>query len=216
MSGTPSLQTVRRRTAQLVNYEDGLWDLLLGTVFMLLAVYPVSRARLGPNWNVALFVGLMLLAVVLQTLVRRSLSTPRLGYVKARRTPALKVLLAVTLVLVALTVGLVILTLVSPGWLPNLSLSSGPEWLRTYTVEIVVLFVLAVLFSAMGYAFGVPRLYLYGWLLGAGNLGSVLMNEGAPEAFNLPMGIAAGAILIIGAVLLVRFVRKYPMHQQEA
>ncbi len=50
---------VQKRTVRLLSYEDGLWDLLLGTVFLLLAIYPITRARLGPAWNLALFVGLL-------------------------------------------------------------------------------------------------------------------------------------------------------------
>jgi hypothetical protein len=200
----------------LTNYEDGLWDLLLGTVVMLLAVYPVSRARLGPTWNVGLFVGLVLLLSALQVFVRWRFATPRLGYVKARRTPALRHALAAAVVLFALTLALVVVTLLKPEWIPSLNAQSGPQWFRAYTVEVVTLLVLGCLFSALGYAFGVPRLYLYGWLVGAGNLASVMMNEGAPEAFNLPTAIAASAILLVGAVLLMRFVHKYPLRNLEA
>jgi len=210
MVESPSMRTVQRRTVQLANYEDGLWDLLLGMVFMLLAVYPVSRARLGPAWNLALFVGLLLLTVALQSIVRRRISTLRIGYVKARATPALKLLLAIVGVLVVLTVALVVLTLVQPGWLGTGRSGSGSGWLQRYWVELAVLAVLVGLFSGMAYAFGVPRLYLYGWLLGGGNLASVVMNAGAPEAFNLPLAVAAGVILLIGVGLLVRFVHKYP------
>jgi hypothetical protein len=215
MSGTPSLSEVHRRTVRLLSYEDGLWDLLLGTIFLLLAVYPISRARLGPAWNMVLFVGLLLLATGIFSALRRRISTPRLGYVRTRSTPALKAILAVTITLVALTVGLVVLTLVRPEWLggpaPDVSLAR----VQSYLVEILVLLALVGLFSAMGYLFGVPRLFLYGWLLGGANLVSVILYRGAPEGFNLPLGIAAGVILLIGAGLLVRMLRKYPTQGAE-
>jgi hypothetical protein len=72
-----------------------------------------------------------------------------------------------------------------------------------------------VLFSALGYLFNVPRLYLYGWLLGGANLLAVIMYRGTPEGFNLPLGIAAGVILLIGAALLVRMLRRYPVQSVE-
>jgi hypothetical protein len=209
MSEPPNLRDVQKRTLRLMNYEDGLWDLLLGMIFMLLAIYPVTRTRLGPAWNLALFVGLVLLVVTIQPIVRKQISTPRLGYVKANRSPALKVTLAITLV--ALTFGLVILTLVSPGWLPNLSPVVAPVWLRSYWVEVLVLMLMIGLFSGMGYLYGVPRLFLYGWLLGGGNLASVMINRSSPSGFNLPLGLAASVILLIGLGLLIRFVRKYPV-----
>ena len=216
MSDVPSLSDVQKRTARLLSYEDGLWDLLLGTIFMLLAIYPITRERLGPERNLALFVGLLLLATAIFFLLRRKISTPRLGYVKTRVTPALKGVLAVTIALVGLTVGLVILTLVSPassaGPAPAVSLAN----VRSYMVEILALLFEVGLFSAMGYLFGVPRLFLYGWLLGGAYLISVILYRGAPATFNLPLGIAAGVILLIGASLLVRMLRKYPVQGAEA
>ncbi len=114
---------------------------------------------------------------------------PRLGYVRARFTPAHKLILAVTIALVLLTVGLVVLTLLAPGWLggpaPEVSLAR----VGSYLVEIVVLLALVVLFSGMGYLFGVPRLFLYGWLLGGANLVSVILYRGTPEGFNWPLAI---------------------------
>jgi hypothetical protein len=201
---------------RLLSYEDGLWDLLLGTIFMLLAVYQITRARLGPSWNMVLFVGLLLLATGIFSVLRRRISAPRLGYVKARYTPALKGILAVTIALVVLTVGLVILTLVNPAWLggpgPEVSLAN----VQSYLMEILVLLALVGLFSAMGYLFGVPRLFLYGWLLGGANLVSVVLYRGAPAGFNLPLAVAAGVILLIGAYLLIRMLRKYPAQSAEA
>jgi hypothetical protein len=216
MSDVPSLSDVQKRTAQLLSYEDGLWDLLLGTTFMLLAIYPITREWLGPEWNLALFVGLLLLVIGIYFLVRRRVSAPRLGFVKARWTPARKGILAVTLALVALTVGLVIVTLVSPsssaGPAPAVSLAS----VRSYMVEILALLVQVGLFSAMGYLFGGPRLFLYGWLVGGAYLISVILYRGGPAVFNLPLGIASGVILLIGAILLVRMLRKYPAQGVEA
>ena len=216
MSESPSLRDVERRTMRLLNYEDGLWDVLLGSIFMMLAVYPITRSRLGPAWNLALFVGLLLLAVVVMMVVRLKVSTPRLGYVESKGSPKLRLILAITILLVVLTLALVILTLVSPGWLPSLTPNSGPVWLRSYLVEVLVLLAMIGLFSGMGYFFGVRRLFLYGWLVGGGNLASVIINRGAPERFNLPLGMAAVVILLIGAGLLVRFVRRYPVQNLEA
>jgi hypothetical protein len=78
-----------------------------------------------------------------------------------------------------------------------------------------VLGILVLLFSGMGYFFGVARLYAYGWLIGLGNLASVIFNEGAPERFNLPLAIAAGIILAIGVSLLTRFLKQYPTEPEE-
>jgi hypothetical protein len=216
MSDIPSLGDVQKRTTRLLTYEDGFWDLLLGTMFMMLAVYPITRARLGSAGNLVLFVGLLLLVMGVFSVLRRRISTPRLGHVRARSTSAHKLILTVTIALVALTAGLVILTLVNPAWLggpaPEVTLVN----VKSYLVEILVLLALVGLFSAMGYLFGVPRLFLYGWLLGGANLISVILYRGAPAGFNLPLAVAAGVILLVGAYLLVRMLRKYPAQSAEA
>jgi len=216
MFESTSLRDVQKRTMRLLNYEDGLWDLLLGIIFMMLAVYPITRLRLGPAWNLALFVGLAFVAAAGMKIVRTKISTPRLGYVRSKASPTFKLTRAIAILLVALTLGLVVLTLVSPGWLVNPAPSTAPAWLQSYLVDILALLATVGVFSVLGYIFGVPRLFLYGWLLGGGNLASVIINRGAPEAFNLPLGLAAGVILLIGLGLLIRFVRKYPVRTLEA
>lgn len=217
MSETPNLREVQKRTARLLSYEDGLWDLLLGTTFMLLAIYPITREWLGPEMNLALFVGLLLLAIGIFFVVRRWVSAPRLGFVRARWTPTRKWILAVTVSLVALTAGLVIVTLVSPASsaAPAPAFAVSLAQVRYYTVEIVVLLVEVGVFSAIGYLFGVPRLFLYGWLVGGAYLVSVILYRGGPAVFNLPLGAAAGVILLIGAALLLRMLRKYPVQSVE-
>ena len=216
MSEVPSLREVQIRTARLLSFEDGLWDLLLGATFMLLAIYPITREWLGPEGNLALFLGLLVLALGIFFLVRQRVSAPRLGSVRPRWTPVRKGVLAVTITLVALTVGLVIVTLVSPVPSPEPAPTVSMAKARSYMVEIVALLVEVGMFSAMGYLFGVPRLFLYGWLVGGAYLVSVMLYRGGPAVFNLPLGAAAAVILLIGASLLVRMLRRYPVREAEA
>ena len=216
MSESINLRDVQKRTMQLSTFEDGLWDLLLGSIFMVLAIYPITRELLGPAWNLALFLFLLAFLVVGQLVARRFISGPRMGYVQPRRTPKMRLLLVVTAVFVLLTLGLVLLTLLSPGWLSSGSEPSTPSLVRSYGVELIVVFVMGGIFSAMGYMFGVTRLYLYGWMLGLANLASVYMVHTAGWTFHVPAAIAAGIILVIGFTLLLRFLRNYPIRTQEA
>jgi hypothetical protein len=214
MSESPNFRDVQKRTLQLLNYEDGIWDLLLGFIFMLLAVYPVTRAALGPTWNLVLYLVCLTIGVVVSQLVRYRISTPRLGYVKPKRARSQKLLVLVLIILVSATLGLVIATLISPET-TGPSTSSPSTFLGRYWVDLLALAFLVLIFSGMGYAFGVNRLYLYGWLIGIGNLASVFLNRGAPERFNLPLAIAAGIILLIGISQLMRFLRDYPVQAEE-
>lgn len=216
MSESINLRDVQKRTMQLSEFEDGLWDLLIGSIFMVLAFYPVTRELLGPTWNLALFLFLLAFLVVGHRVARYFISGPRMGFVQPRRTPQIRLLLVVMAVMVLLTLGLVLLTLFSPGWLPSSSEPSTPPLVRSYGVEWIVVFVMGVIFSVMGYRFGVTRLFFYGWMLGLANLVSVYMLHTAGWTFPVPAAIAAGIILVIGFTLLLRFLRNYPLRTQEA
>jgi phosphatidylglycerophosphate synthase len=116
MSGPYDLRQIQRRTFQLMTFEDGLWDLLLGTIFIFLAIYPLTRQLLGPLWNLILFLSLLALMVLLQLLVRRLVSEPRIGYVRPRRSPKRRILISmIAIVMVLATFGLVVLALLSPA-----------------------------------------------------------------------------------------------------
>jgi hypothetical protein len=211
MSEPYDLRQIQQRTFQLMSFEDGLWDLLLGITFMFLAIYPVTRELLGPVWNLVLFLSLLALMVVGQLVVRHLVSEPRIGYVRPRRSPKLRLLGIITVVMVLITFGLVVLTLLGAGPASTPAVPAGASAGRSYTVELITLLVMGGLFSAMGYLFGVTRMYFYGWMLGLAYLASVYMEHNAGWTFLIPMAIAAGIILLIGFVRLVRFLRKYPL-----
>jgi hypothetical protein len=214
MSDQINLRDVQKRTIQLINYEDGLWDMLLGSVFLLLSIYPVTREKLGPEMNMGFFLAVLFILVIGQLVARHFISTPRMGYAKSRRTPALKGLLVLTSFLVLATFGLVLLTLLSPERLPELG--SFPSWMNNMGVEIIVLLALVGLFSFLGYLFGVKRLYLYGWLIGVGNLAATAIDLYDGAVFNLPLGIVSAIILVVGISLLWRFLRAYPVPMRES
>jgi hypothetical protein len=216
MSEMGDLLQIQKRTIQLLNFEDGLWDLLLGSMFIFLALYPVTREWLGPEWNLILFLGVLTLLVVGQLLVRRFVSTPRIGYALPRRSPKRRMLLIFTAVMVLITFALVLITLLSPGSEadPNtiIETSSG----RGYLVELIVVLVMGGIFSAIGYFFGVTRAYFYGWMIGLANLASVYMSHNAGWTFHIPMAIAAGIIILVGFLLLIRFLQTYPLRTEGA
>jgi hypothetical protein len=216
MSEPYDLHQIQRRTFQLMSFEDGLWDLLLGITFMFLAIYPVTRELLGPEWNLVLFLSMLALVVLGQLAARQVVSEPRIGYVRPRRTRMLRLLGIFTVVMVLITFGLVLLTLLSSGPGSTSEVPAEASSGRSYMVELIALLVMGGLFSALGYLFGVTRLYFYGWMLGLAYLASVYMEHNAGWTFLTPLAIAAGIILLIGFVLLIRFLQKYPVRVEES
>ena len=214
MSKITDFNQIQRRTNQLMNFEDGFWDLLLGCIFMMLAIYPVTRELLGPVWNLVLFLSVLALLVAAELLLRRYVSGPRIGYAQPRRSPKLRLVLVFTVLMVLITFGLVLVTLLSPESVPSPPVEASPG--RNYLVELIALLVIGGLFSALGYLYGVTRLYFYGWMLGLANLASVYMTHNAGWTVLIPLAMAAGVILLIGFVLLVRFLSKYPVRAEAA
>jgi hypothetical protein len=209
MSESSSLRAIQQRTMRLMNFEDGLWDIMLGMIFLTLSIYPLTRAALGPVLNIGLFLVVLALLVVGLFGLRRIVSQPRLGHAKPRRTPKLRLLLAFTALMVVLTLGLVVLTLLSPsdGSKVVSELTAGG---RSYLVEWIVVIVIGIIFSGLGYIAGVRRLYIYGWMLGLANLASVYMTHKAGWTFLLPLAVAAAIIMVIGSMQFARFIQKYP------
>ena len=204
-----SFRAIEQRTIRLMNFEDGLWDLLLGMIFLELSCYPITRKLLGPIWNFGLYLVVLAFLVIGLFVLRRIVSEPRLGHARPRRTPKLRLLLIFTAVMFALTLGLVLLTLLSPsdvvGAVNNVT-GDG----RSYLVELITVVVIGVIFSGLGYVAGVSRLYVYGWMIGLANLASVYMTHKAGWTFMLPLAIASGVILVTGTFLFARFMQRYP------
>jgi len=216
MSEITDFRQVQRRIHQLMSFEDGLWDLLLGVIYIMLATYPVTRELLGPEWNLALFISLLVMLVVAQLVIRRFVSEPRIGHAIPRLSPKLYLLGIFTVVMVLITIGLVLLTFLSPVQEASSGVLTEVSPRRSYVVELITLLVMGGLFTAMGYGFGVVRLYFYGWMLGLAYLASIYMEHNAGWTFLIPLAIAAWIILLIGFMLLRRFLRKYPVRSEEA
>ena len=214
MSKITDFHQIQQRTTQLINFEDGFWDLLIGSIFMMLAIYPVTRELLGPVLNLVLFLIVLAILVVAQQVLRHYVSVPRIGYAQPRRSPKLRVAVIFTILMVLITVGLVVVTLLSPVPEPSSSVPAGASTGRSYLVDLIALLVIGGLFSLLGYLFSVTRIYFYGWMLGLANLASVYMVHNAGWTVLIPLAMAAGVILLIGFVLLVRFLRKYPLHPE--
>ena len=83
MADNSDFHQIQRRIAKLTTFKDGLWDLMLGGIFLLLAVYPVTRERFGPEANLALFLGVLALLVFAWFVLRYLISVPRIGHVES-------------------------------------------------------------------------------------------------------------------------------------
>lgn len=212
MTGQMSRQEARRRVVQLGTFEDGLWDILLGKVFILLGIYPLTRNLLGPVLNLVLFLGILALLIVAVSAARRIFSVPRLGLARLKSSPLTRV---TRIALLMATFALVLATLFMAGTAAQPALAGAPTWLGRLSVDIFFSALIIFVFTLFAHFTGVPRLHLYGWLIGLGNLASAALMVYAGHTFNLPLALAGLIIVLTGAGLFLRFVRRYPVATQE-
>ena len=104
------------------------------------------------------------------------------------------------------------------GFVPLLAFSgvewfppSAATWLRENT-RLLFGFVLAVVIGSMALFFAVKRWYVYASLIPVVALGVRCLNGPMYLSFLVPGGI----ILLCGVVLLVRFLRRYPVPTEES
>ena len=215
MSQPMTMKESRQRIVQLTTYEDGLWDILLGSIFLLLSIYPVTRELLGPELNFVFYLVVLLALVGVHFLARKYISEPRIGRVTMRPSRGTKAMLVVTVVLFFGTLGLVLLTLFSPVGVTLPETGALPGGGSLGSVDIAVGLVLVGIFSVLAYRFGVVRLYFYGALLGLASLVSAAGYLSEDGMLNIPLVVASGIILLTGFFLLGRFLARYPVPTSE-
>lgn len=194
-------------------FEDGLWDLYVGILFLNAAFWIVT-GELGftlGNSSVNAIVVLVLTLVLFQ-MAKKRITAPRLGYfeIQKKRTRNYRL---VGVLSVAVTVALVVLTILKVGGMFGEGISFLFVLFAVLALKGVVLFCLGAHF------WGVERFYLYAMLLLTGFLCAEVLvaTRGIPRIWDIVGMLALPAIVMlpVGATLLVRFLRKYPIQEAE-
>lgn len=203
MSQQISLREAERRAFRSV-HNDGLWDILLGSVFLMFAIAPLLSPYLGDFWSSALFLPVWGTVYLVVWLLRRFVVTPRVGVARfsPARTNRLKKL---SLVMLVVNVVALILGIVAAA---NLGRISG----QMFTAILGLVFLVG--FSLSAYFLDLNRLYVYGLLVGFSPLlGEWLYANGqaSHHGFPLVFGITAGIMILVGLVLFLRLLRDNPL-----
>lgn len=143
----------------------------------------------------------MLLPIPFVFLIKKYITTPRLGTVKFSKERIRKDRLAVLImsIILAALFGVIFLLL-----------GVYKAWLEAIPYKIVFVATgLFIVWSAVAYFRDFPRLYLYGFLAAIS-----IIFTGANTQHN-PMGVFTWSLtsvvmVVIGIVLLVKFIKKYP------
>lgn len=186
-----------QRNVYMSFFQDGLWDIFLG-LFIL-------------GWGLAILTGgTYLPGVLFASLyfsawgVKKWLTYPRIGYVRfseisRRRITARFVILGVVVLLIGVMAAVL--------W----GIGTRPRWLADY-FPLVFNGMLAVVVCIVAYWARANRFYLYAVLIFLGAVFHLWL--GIPWEFGF-IG-AGGIIVIIGVVILINFLHKYPKMDEEA
>jgi len=196
MSQTASFRNLEQKT-YLAYQRDGLLDLIIGAGILCLGL---NEAMDTTIWGF-----MTLLLIIAYMPLKRRITFARIGYVKfnvVRR--GLNTMLVggmIMIILALLLVGALFLLRSDNSQSLNLV-----RWIRKGPLLLYALLG-SIGFGLAGLITGIRRLCIYALL-------SIVMMSGA-HLLNLPIFVAflffGGAIIVTGAVLLVSFLRKYPV-----
>ena len=188
MSQSIDLKQIERK-AYTSFFRDGLWDIFLGLLLLAMGIHTLAN-------QTAVYVALVAFAVAVPWVGRRIITTPRLGHVKygpARKSRLKTVTVALSISALS---GVALLAVIAAG-------TDVPAIVIGACAGVMFL----VVFSLMAYYMDFDRLYLYGLLFSTSFAVALMLDDPAPTIAFL---ISAGIALLIGAVVLSRFLLNYP------
>ena len=192
MPETVSLKEIERK-AWTSYFEDGLWDIFLGSMLLIGGI----RSLTDNVWYTLLVLSL---AIVLP-LGKKLITIPRLGYVKFGPARKLKLGKAKAALVIS------VLAVFALFLLPVLFTHSGLPLPRMPISPIMAVWI-AAFFGLLAYYLDFKRLYVYGLLYG---ISEVLWGQFGKPVGPVTQTIIGIAILVIGLVVFVRFLGKYPL-----
>lgn len=217
MSQLLTNQNVEQKIFRLSIFQDGIWDMQLGSTIILFSFYPVTRSMLGVGWNLILLFGLLALLITGGATLKRNFSKPRIGLVrfgiKQRSKIRVMRLVIFTIFLASslLAITLIMQVFQGPEWGRN-----TPEWLKMLDMDIVFGLVAVAIFSLVSVFLRIWRPLIYGLLLGSSLVASGALSAYQGPEFHYPFAISGGIILVIGVGIFLQFLRTYQVPVEEA
>lgn len=193
-------------------FQDGIWDIYFGMLFLGMGIAPF-----GETFGLPAEIGSMIiilcwntLAVLFLILGKKFITIPRMGFVKfgAKRKKLKKTLFAFLVFNLILAFSLLFVNI--SGLFKLLNIGGLIEPL------VIGLLLITVPLSILAYFLEFHRLYIYAIFFGLGFFISELLYPfvGSPFDLFLSLGSVGIAVIFIGLIYFVQFLRKYPSSQK--
>jgi hypothetical protein len=194
-------------------HQDGLIDLFLGFI-MLVSILSstLDASGVSDSVRIAIYVPLMVvLGPVLYMLGKRYITFPRLGYVKLGSKQNRKRRIVIFSIITAVLLTLIILTVVLGNKAGNVGSVFGIK--AEFWSSAVVTLIIIGIFSIIAFVLMTPRFYLLGLIVGISEPLYMLVKYFTHIKYlgMIAYGIPAVLLMILGTVVLKRFINKYPL-----
>ena len=212
MSQTISLKELERKAWRSV-FQDGLWDIYLGLLLLAMAIGALlSDIGVPEAWHMTIYGTLMVLSMLVLWAGKKFITVPRMGRVKfgPKRKAKLNWVRVVLLLSVLVEAGVFVAGLAMRGnRLEQLSVAFF--FPAAWVVNAIVVF------SLGAYFLDFSRLYLIGVLYALPVPLDMTFHEFAGiDLTFFAFAVPAAAILLMGTVVFIRFLRDYPVVSEEA
>jgi len=210
MSHTIDLKELEKKAYRSF-FEDGIWDIYLGLMLLTIGGGPALLALGAPVvWAAIAPLAVVVLGMLIFFGGKKHLTVPRLGAVqfgpaRTQRRKKTSVVLACSAL-----VGIALLALSATRSLPSLGLAGVPTVAIIFAANCVIVFGLGAYYLDFG------RLYVYGLLYALPFPLAVVLAEhwGAAAGFIVAYALSAAPMILVGSILLVRFLRQYAVPAQ--
>ncbi|MFX1390091.1 MAG: hypothetical protein ACFE9Z_08525 [Promethearchaeota archaeon] len=192
-------------------HQHGLFDMVIGFIVLGMAFGPIFRESLPPPYNYFLWpLIVVIIAEIILLLIIKYVIQPRVGI--AKPGPSLKSIrkkLLIT-ILIQFVIQLTFFILLITGSGPGIQVEG------LMFVLIIGLFFLP-LFGILGYLMKFPRIYLIGLLIWL----AIIINELLYDPIDyrirwlLSYGVIGCIIFLIGLIIFIQFLKKYPKPKTE-
>lgn len=203
------------RKAFKSTFQDGLWDLYLGLLLLVMGIGPLLyNVGIPVLWNLVILAALAMLILAAFWTAKKFITVPRMGRVKFGPKSQARKKKAAIVFAISVLAGIV-LFVVALALFNASSQRQNPELIMLIIPAAGALTVILV-FGLGAYYLGFDRLYLIGVLYALPLPLLILVDKltGIDLGFIATAGPAA-AILLVGTVIFIRFLRDYPIPAAE-
>jgi protein-S-isoprenylcysteine O-methyltransferase Ste14 len=199
MESKINLNEIEKKT-YLAYHGDGIWDIFFGLFFISIGFFMIFDTV----YLMGIIPATMLPAVLG---AKKSFTLPRMGYVKFSPERQARIRRGIRILLILFTFTML------AGVGAFMAFTGDSEWQKAIRSLGLIPFgtVLALISGVIGILFGFRRFTVYAGVILVLFIAGHFANSDPPAYFIL-IGLI---VLVVGIVMLIRFVRKYPKSKEE-